>query len=131
MKRKSLVMDGLYGPHAGDAAEIVRLALTFTPVQAQSLSDMWELDSHPDYLSYCSIVAKALTGNGRTLPLGWFEATFADVSWLGNTKALHAIADAVIATLALALVPAPITYALTKPWLQATGRPEVRSPFVL
>jgi hypothetical protein len=131
MKRKSLAMEGLRGPHAGDAAEIVRLALTLTPVQAQSLSDMWELDTHPDYLSYCSAVSKGLAANGRTLPLGWFEATFADVPWLDGTKALHAIADAVMATLALDLVAAPITHALLKPWNLMVGIPVVDEPFLL
>lgn len=131
MKRKSQVMEGLGGPHARDAVQIIRLALTFTPVQAQALSDIWELDTHPDYMSYCSIVSKALEANGRTLPLGWFEATFADVPWMDDTKALHAIADAVMATLATDLVAGPIVHALTDPWKQITGTRVADEPFLL
>lgn len=122
MKRKADL--GLRGPMMHDAERIVRHALTFNTDQAQALSDIWELDTHPDYTSYCSIVAKALDAADRSLPLGWFEAQFADLPWVDSTKALHAIADAVMATLASDLVPSPIIHALRRPWTQMNGGDE-------
>ena len=119
--KKSLLFEGLTGPYSKEAVSILRLASTFTPAQALALSDAWELDNHPDYLSYCSMVAKALEKEGRALPLGWFEAVLADCTWLESTKALHAIADAVMGTLAKDLVPSPISQALIKPWLLVTS----------
>lgn len=117
MKRK-VVHSGLCGPHAHDAEQIIDLALTFTSAQAQALSDVWELDVHPDYLVYCSIIKEALVTANYSLPIGWFEACFAEVAWSDSTKALHAIADTVMATLAKDLVATSVTQALLKPWNQ-------------
>jgi len=89
----------LRGPHADEACHLLGKAMSLSFAQAQQISDLYESDNHPSYADHCREVWNALENTGRVLPLGWFEAIFADCAWVEGTKALHAIADAVMATL--------------------------------
>lgn len=113
-------VQGLVGPCADEAWAIVERGLALTLSEAQEVTRAWNPDA-PEavvriYLENCRVVWKALESSERMLPLGWFEATFADVEWLETTKALHAIADAVVATLVRDKIPADVYDSLMAPW---------------
>lgn len=111
---------GLVGPHADEAWGIVERGITLDLREAQEITRAWNPDAPESvvrsYLENCRVVWKALNESKRMLPLGWFEAMFADVEWLEDTKALHAIADAVVVTLVKDLVPEQVYDSLTAPW---------------
>lgn len=113
----------LRGPNADEACHLLGKALSLTPAQAQHISDMYEADDHPSYEDYCREVWNALENTGRVLPLGWFEAIFADCAWVEGTKALHAVADAVMATLVRQEISRMAYNYLTLPFLM--GRVQV------
>lgn len=106
----------LVGPNSLDAAEIVLRSMEMTDSEARALSSMWEMDNDPQYLTYCDEVMQALETSGRTLPMGWFEAVYEEISWAWTTKALHAIADTVVATLARDLISFDTYNAMTLAW---------------
>lgn len=107
----------LHGPQRFDAEKIIQAALTMSTREAQRLSDLYETYDDPDYIAHCTVVWDALETTGRHLPLGWFEAIFANCAWSDTTKALHAVADAVVATLVADVVPPDVVKALTSPWV--------------
>jgi hypothetical protein len=113
---------GLHGPHAEDARNMVELSRSLSYGQAVELGAMWEYDDNPKYNVHCEAVQEALALSGRELPLGWFEAVFEEYTWLTNTKALHAIADAVVATLVKDEVPSATFKALVDPWWKYMSR---------
>src|SRR3954447_9784813 len=89
----------LRGPHADEACHLLVKAVSLTLAQAQKMSDAYESEIDARYEEYCQEVWDALEHTGRILPLGWFEAIFFEAEWVDTTKALHAVADAVMATL--------------------------------
>lgn len=107
----------LRGPQAGEAQAIVDCALSMSRTEAIVLSRAYEADPNPHYLAQCSIIQDALEMTGRSLTIGWFEAVFRHQDWTLDTKALHAIADAVMATLVADVVPADVVVPLTRPWV--------------
>lgn len=107
---------GLNGPHADDARRMVELSRTLSYGQAVELGAMWEYYDDPKYTAHCEAVQEALALTGRELPLGWFEAVFEEYNWLTTTKALHAIADAVVATLVKDEVSSGTFKSLVEPW---------------
>lgn len=107
----------LRGPNADEACHLLGKALALTTEQAQQISDLYEADNHPAYTDHCREVWNALENTGRVLPLGWFEAIFADCSWVESTKALHAIADAVMATIVRQEISRAAYSALTLPFV--------------
>jgi len=119
MDRSPPVVTGeLTGPHAEDARRILSMSARLTEAQAHDLASVWENDVNPEYDEYCSAIQAALEATGRALPLGWFEAVFAEQEWVTSTKALHAIADAVVATLVKNDVPHATFFAIVRPWWQ-------------
>jgi hypothetical protein len=110
-------LDTLKGPFHGDAEAIILMALSISTADAERLVAAWDADQDMDrYLEACRSTWDALTDSERLLPLGWFEAIFADCAWVDSTKALHPIADAVVATLVQDIVT-PDTFAtLVDPW---------------
>lgn len=115
-----LPLQDFNGPHKAEAEQIVRTALLLDERVAKRLATCWDgTNTNEDYLTYlkhCKMVWDALEESGRFLPLGWFEAIFADCEWADKTKALHPIADAVCATLARDLVPNSTFRYLIAPW---------------
>jgi hypothetical protein len=107
---------GLQGPHAEDARSMVELSRYLSYGQAVELGATWEYYDDPSYSRHCEAVQEALALTGRELPLGWFEAIFEEYNWLTTTKALHAIADAVVATLVKDEVSTTTFKALVEPW---------------
>jgi hypothetical protein len=119
MDRSSATTTGeLTGPHAKDAHHILSMSAKLTWQQASDLAAVWENDVNPDYDEHCQTIQNVLQSTGRTLPLGWFEAVFADHNWLSSTKALHAVADAVVATLVKDDIPQDVFFAIVRPWWQ-------------
>jgi hypothetical protein len=112
----------LSGPHSEDAERIISMSAKLSSSQALELADIWENDSSPDYDENCAIIQAALVRTSRTLPLGWFEAVFADQEWVSSTKALHAVADAVVATLVKDEVPHAVFFSIVRPWWQYMSR---------
>ena len=110
--------NGLRGPHASDAQRMLAMSARLSKRQAQELAAAWESDPNPHYDLFCEVVQGALISTDRRLPMGWFEAYFADQEWLEGTKALHAIADAVVATLVRDDIPHEIFHALVRPWAE-------------
>lgn len=108
--------EGLLGPHAEDARSMVELSRYLSYGQAVELGATWEYDDNPMYSLHCETVQEALALTGRELPLGWFEAIFEEYNWLTTTKALHAIADAVVVTLVKDEIPTTTFKALVEPW---------------
>lgn len=107
----------LRGPYASNAMDLLRVAYGLTMDEARRLSKAWEQDDNPAYLSLCALVEEALVNSGRKVPSGWLEDYFADLTWTSTTKALDAIADAVMVVLVQDLIPQPIVQALIAPWL--------------
>lgn len=89
----------LSGPYADEALQLIMLGTLLSQAEAQRISYLYETDTNPEYESYCDQVKAALEQTGRELPLGWFEGVFGTHGWVTDTKALHAIADLVMATL--------------------------------
>lgn len=114
--------EGLQGPHAEDARHMIELSRYLTYGQAVELGATWEYDDNPEYSTHCEAVQEALALTDRELPLGWFEAVFEEYNWLTTTKALHAIADAVVATLVKDEVPTSTFKALVEPWRNYMSR---------
>lgn len=110
----------LRGPLADDAITLVECALSMTRDEAIALSRAYEADVNEHYIAQCTVVADALQISDRELAPGWFETVFALQDWTQDTKALHAIADAVMVTLVADIVPNDITEALTRPWISLT-----------
>lgn len=113
---RSLALECLTGPHVEDAQHILAYSAVLSHEQAVDLADLWEYDINPYYDDNCVEVQNLLAITNRNLPLGWFEATFADCEWINSTKALHAIADAVVATLVKDLLPHDVFFAMIRPW---------------
>lgn len=113
----------LRGPNADEACHLLGKAMSLTLVQAQQISDLYEADNHPSYTDYCREVWNALENTGRVLPLGWFEAIFSDCAWVEGTKALHAIADAVMATLVRQEISRAAYNNLTLPFVLGRAQP--------
>ena len=113
-------LPGLTGPHATEAMDLVVRAQALTRQEALALASAWDPEAGAneirEYLENCREVWGALERTGRKLPLGWFEAMFADVEWAENTKALHPIADAVVATLVKDEIPMEVYSFMTHPW---------------
>src|SRR3954453_14939445 len=108
---------GLCGPYAADAERMLMMSARLSKSQAQELAAAWESDPNPHYDLFCEIIQGALISTDRRLPMGWFEAYFTDVvTWVDSTKALHAIADAVVATLVRGDTPHEVFHALVRPW---------------
>lgn len=116
----SLPLQDLNGPQRGEAERIIRCALDMDDKTAQMLAAAW--DNSPaaldqiEYLANCKAVWDALEESSRFLPLGWFEAIFADCSWADSTRALHPLADAVCATLVRDLIPESTFHYMVTPW---------------
>jgi hypothetical protein len=110
-------MSTLTGPHAEDCYEVIEDALTLTHDQAVALSRAYEADPNQDYLAHCAMVQDALAVTGRAIDGGWFESVFRYQDWTTDTKALHAVADAVMALLVADIIPTSVVYALTRPWI--------------
>lgn len=110
-------MSTLIGPHAEDCYEVIESALTMTREQAIALSRTYEADPNEHYMAHCSIVQDALAISGRAVDGGWFESVFRYQDWILDTKALHAVADAVMTLLVADMIPASVVYALTRPWI--------------
>lgn len=115
----SMPTGSLRGPGADVAKAIIETALTMTHEQAVRLSRAYDADPNANYLAHCAIIQDALAMTGRSLTVGWFEAAFRYQSWTRDTRALHAIADVVMATLVADVVAAEVTDALTRPWKAA------------
>lgn len=97
----------LKGPHRAEALEIVGQAKRMGQVDAERISDSWESDGDlENYYATCERIFDAMAQTGRSLPIGWFETEFAGLGWVTTTKALHAVADAVSATLVMDCVSA-------------------------
>lgn len=111
-----LPVQDLRGPHADEACHLLGKATTLTWEQASQVSAEYERDTDPNYDNYCTEVWDALERTGRLLPLGWFEGIFLDAAWV-ETKALHAIADAVVATLVRSEISRDAYNCLTLPFL--------------
>lgn len=110
----------LKGPGAPLALEIIEIALRMTAEQAAYLSRVYEADPNDNYRAHCAMVQDALEITGRALSLGWFEAVFRCPEWPLRTKALHAVADAVVATLVADVVGTDVVEALLRPWRNAS-----------
>lgn len=106
----------LRGPRSGVATAIIESALTMTREQAEFLSRTYDADPNANYLAHCAIIQDALDMTGRKLSVGWFEAVFRYQDWVLSTKALHAVADAVMACLVADVVTAEVVDALARPW---------------
>lgn len=113
----NMPVQDLRGPHADEACHIISKAVGLTVDQAQHMGDVYETDTNPHYADYCTEVWNALERSERLLPLGWFEALFAECDWVDTTKALHAIADAVVATLVRSDISRDAFNCLTLPFL--------------
>lgn len=107
----------LRGPRVDIAQAIIETALTMTRQEAERLSVAWLADPNGNYMAHCAMIQDALEMTGRTLSLGWFEAIFRYQDWTLYTKALHAVADAVVATLVSDVVPAELVATLMRPWV--------------
>lgn len=107
----------LRGPNADEACHLLGKAVVLTLDQARQISELYEADNSRYYTDYCTEVWDALEHTERVLPLGWFEAIFADCEWVEQTKALHAIADAVMATLVRQEISLKAYQCLTSPFL--------------
>jgi hypothetical protein len=110
----------LRGPRSDDALAIVQRALTMTRDEAIALSRAYEADPNEHYIAQCTVVLDALELTGRVMSDGWFERVFRFQDWTTDTKALHAVADAVLATLVSDIVPTEVTDALVRPWISLT-----------
>lgn len=117
----------LRGPHADEACHLLGKAMALTAEQAQKISDLYESDNHPSYNEYCGEVWNALERTGRVLPLGWFEAVFADCPWTEGTKALHAVADAIMATLVRNEISRDAYSSLTLPFVLGRSQTQIES----
>lgn len=113
----TMPVQDLRGPHADEAAHILMKACALSFNQAEHMGVVYEADNNPEYNTYCTEVWNALEKTKRILPLGWFEAIFADTCWVDETKALHAVADAVMATLVRNDVSREAFNCLTLPFL--------------
>lgn len=110
---------GLSGPNVHEVYAILDKAVTMSQEDANLLSRIWDSpsgESEDAYLDNCREVWNALEISGRFLPLGWFEATFADCPWASTTRALHAVADVVCATLVKDLIDVDTLDVMTAPW---------------
>lgn len=107
----------LTGPHAEDAFAVIERALLLTPVQARALSDAYETDSNDRYYEHCSMVQDALAVTGRVVESGWLEHFFLTLEWARDTKALHAVADAVMAILVADMLPESVVQMVARPWI--------------
>lgn len=110
----------LRGPQADAAAAVVERALGLTRDEAIALSQAYELDPNENYLAHCSLVQDILDMTGRGLSMGWFEQVFAAQEWIFDTRALDAIADAVMATLVADVIPGEVVEILLRPIVKAT-----------
>ena len=115
----------LRGPNADEACHLLGKAMALTFAQAEKISDIYEADTNPSYENYCREVWDALERTGRILPLGWFEAIFVDCAWVEATKALHPIADAVMATLVRQDISFAAYSTLTMPFLLGCSQADV------
>jgi len=118
-------MSTLTGPHAEDCYEVIEDALTMTREQAIALSRAYEGDPNRDYLAHCAMVQDALEVSGRAIDGRWFESVFRYQDWAADTKALHAVADAVMAILVADLIPASVVQQLTRPWISLRAQAEL------
>lgn len=107
----------LRGPNADEACHLLSKAAALTLEQAQEMGEIYESENDARYDDYCQEVWDALERTGRILPLGWFEATFYEAEWAESTRAIHAIADAVMATLVRQEISTPAYRLLTLPFL--------------
>lgn len=107
----------LRGPHADEACRLLGKAAVLTPEQALKMSEFYESENDVRYEDFCTEVWNALERTERVLPLGWFEAIFSEAEWVESTKALHAIADAVMATLVRQEISTAAYQMLTLPFL--------------
>lgn len=110
----------LKGPGAPLALEIIQAALAMTGQQAAHLSRAYEADPNENYRAHCAVVQDALEFTGRGLTVGWFEAVFRYPDWAVRTKALHAVADAVVATLVADVIGSDVVDAMLRPWRNAS-----------
>lgn len=95
----------LKGPGRSEAVELVRLAQGMSREDAITVERSWmDDDDLTAYYAVCDRVWTALEDSGRFLYLGWFENVFSDAVWFPDTKALHPVADAVMATLVSDLI---------------------------
>lgn len=106
----------LRGPGAEAAQAIIEAALVMSNEQAVHLSRVYEADPNEHYAAHCTIVMDALAMTDRQVRLGWFESVFRYQEWMFTTKALHAIADAVMAVLVSDVVAPDVATALCRPW---------------
>lgn len=107
----------LFGPHSEDCYEVIERALLLTPDSAAALSLAYEGDPNESYYEHCAIVQDALAVSGRTVAPGWLESIFSDATWVSETKALHAVADAVMAFLVADIIPLSVVQSLARPWI--------------
>lgn len=121
MDQGVLPLQDLRGPYAGEAVQIILKGLSLTFDQAQHISNLYDIED-VEYGLHCTLTWDALEVSGRMLPLGWFEAIFCDSLWAQQTKALHAIADAVMACLVRDMISLSAFHGMSKPWLN--GEPE-------
>lgn len=116
----NLPLQDLNGPQRDSAEQIIRCALAMDEQDARRLSQAWENSpagvDHLAYLTNCKAIWDALEESGRFLPLGWFEAIFVDCAWVDTTRALHAVADAVCATLVRDIIPETTFQYMLQPW---------------
>lgn len=113
----NMPVQDLRGPNADEASRLLAKAYALSDDQARRVSNIYEADHDPRYDDFCTEVWNALETSGRLLPLGWFEAVFMECSWVETTKALHAIADAVMATLVRQEISHDAYQVLTLPFL--------------
>lgn len=106
----------LRGPGIEAAYAIIEAALVMSNEQAAYLSCVYEADPNEHYGPHCSVVQDALAMTDRQVQLGWFESVFRYQDWMFTTKALHAIADAVMASLVSDVISPEVVTALTRPW---------------
>lgn len=107
----------LRGPHADEACRLLSKVAALTLGQAQKMGEFYESENDARYEDFCTEVWNALERTERILPLGWFEAIFSEAEWVESTKALHAIADAVMATLVRQEISTAAYQMLTLPFL--------------
>jgi hypothetical protein len=112
----NMPVQDLRGPNADEACRLLSKAFRLTSEQATHVSRAYEIDDQ-NYGQYCTEVWNALERTGRLLPLGWFEAIFLDCAWVNGSKALHAVADAVMATLVRQDISGEAYQCLTRPFL--------------
>lgn len=118
----NIPLQDLNGPQRANAESIIREAFKLDLRHAQALEQAWDAPNSQNenqltYLIQCKAVWDALEESGRFLPLGWFEAIFADCEWVDTTRALHSVADAVCAILVRDLISESTFQYMTVPWV--------------